>query len=88
MDSLWLTFIKGYNHVEINDDIPTSTDPFLGDYTVRFDLIANFSPGETIPWPRTLEMILEQCQLAEEAGFTTAFLLVENEIAETGSHAA
>ena len=40
---------------------------------MRFDLIANFSPGETIPWPRTLEMILEQCSLAEEAGFTTAW---------------
>ena len=28
---------------------------------MRYDLIANFSLGETIPWPRTLEMILEQC---------------------------
>jgi hypothetical protein len=35
---------------------------------MRFDLIANFSPGETIPWPRTLEMIREQTALAEEAG--------------------
>jgi len=26
---------------------------------MRFDLIANFSPGETLPWPRVLEMIRE-----------------------------
>ena len=45
----------------------------MGGGSVRFDLIANFSPGETIPWPRTLEMILEQCSLAESAGFTTAW---------------
>jgi len=32
---------------------------------MRFDLIANFSPGETKPWPRVLEMINEQCSLAE-----------------------
>lgn len=50
---------------------------------MRFDLIANFSPGETIPWPRTLEMILEQCLLAEQAGFTTAWF-TEHHFAHNG----
>ncbi|MEM9579881.1 MAG: LLM class flavin-dependent oxidoreductase [Pseudomonadota bacterium] len=50
---------------------------------MRFDLIANFSPGETIPWTRTLEMILEQCRLAEEAGFTTAWF-TEHHFAHNG----
>ena len=50
---------------------------------MRFDLIANFSPGETIPWPRTLEMILEQCSLAEGAGFTTAWF-TEHHFAHNG----
>ena len=50
---------------------------------MRFDLIANFSPGETIPWTRTLEMILEQCSLAEDAGFTTAWF-TEHHFAHNG----
>ena len=50
---------------------------------MRFDLIANFSPGETIPWPRTLEMILAQCSLAEDAGFTTAWF-TEHHFAHNG----
>lgn len=50
---------------------------------MRFDLIANFSPGETIPWTRTLEMILEQCMLAEQAGFTTAWF-TEHHFAHNG----
>ena len=50
---------------------------------MRFDLIANFSPGETIPWARTLEMILEQCTLAEQAGFTTAWF-TEHHFAHNG----
>jgi alkanesulfonate monooxygenase SsuD/methylene tetrahydromethanopterin reductase-like flavin-dependent oxidoreductase (luciferase family) len=50
---------------------------------MRFDLIANFSPGETIPWTRTLEMILEQCSLAEQAGFTTAWF-TEHHFAHNG----
>ena len=50
---------------------------------MRFDLIANFSPGETIPWTRTLEMILEQCSLAEKAGFTTAWF-TEHHFAHNG----
>ena len=50
---------------------------------MRFDLIANFSPGETIPWTRALEMILEQCLLAEDAGFTTAWF-TEHHFAHNG----
>ncbi|MGI9514247.1 MAG: LLM class flavin-dependent oxidoreductase [Anderseniella sp.] len=50
---------------------------------MRFDLIANFSPGETIPWTRTLEMIREQCSLAEQAGFTTAWF-TEHHFAHNG----
>jgi len=50
---------------------------------VRFDLIANFSPGETIPWPRVLEMIREQCSLAEQAAFTTAWF-TEHHFAHNG----
>jgi alkanesulfonate monooxygenase SsuD/methylene tetrahydromethanopterin reductase-like flavin-dependent oxidoreductase (luciferase family) len=50
---------------------------------MRFDLIANFSPGETIPWPRTLEMIREQTALAEEAGFTTSWF-TEHHFAHNG----
>ena len=50
---------------------------------MRFDLIANFSPGETIPWTRALEMILEQCTLAEQAGFTTAWF-TEHHFAHNG----
>lgn len=50
---------------------------------MRFDLIANFSPGETIPWTRTLDMILEQCSLAEQAGFTTAWF-TEHHFAHNG----
>ena len=42
---------------------------------MRFDLIANFSPGETKPWPRVLEMIKEQCSLAEQAGLQLHGLL-------------
>ena len=50
---------------------------------MRFDLIANFSPGETKPWPRILEMINEQCSLAEQAGFTTAWF-TEHHFAHNG----
>lgn len=50
---------------------------------MRFDLIANFSPGETKPWPRILEMINEQCFLAEQAGFTTAWF-TEHHFAHNG----
>ncbi len=50
---------------------------------MRFDLIANFSPGETIPWTRALDMILEQCTLAEQAGFTTAWF-TEHHFAHNG----
>lgn len=50
---------------------------------MRFDLIANFSPGETKPWPRVLEMIREQCSLAEQAGFTTAWF-TEHHFAHNG----
>ncbi len=50
---------------------------------MRFDLIPNFSPGETIPWPRALEMIREQSLLAEQAGFTTAWF-TEHHFAHNG----
>lgn len=50
---------------------------------MRFDLIANFSPGITIPWPQVLEMIREQCSLAEQAGFTTAWF-TEHHFAHNG----
>ena len=50
---------------------------------MRFDLIANFSPGQTIPWTRTLEMLREQCSLAEQAGFTTAWF-TEHHFAHNG----
>jgi len=50
---------------------------------MRFDLIANFSPGETIPWPRVLEMIREQTGLAEQAGFTTSWF-TEHHFAHNG----
>ncbi len=50
---------------------------------MRFDLIANFSPGETIPWQRTLEMIREQTGLAEQAGFTTSWF-TEHHFAHNG----
>ena len=50
---------------------------------MRFDMIANFSPGETIPWTRVLEMIREQCKMGEEAGFTTAWF-TEHHFAHNG----
>ena len=50
---------------------------------MRFDIIANFSPGETKPWPQVLEMIKEQCTLAEQAGFTTAWF-TEHHFAHNG----
>lgn len=50
---------------------------------MRFDLIANFSPGETIPWTRALEMIREQCKMGEQAGFTTAWF-TEHHFAHNG----
>lgn len=40
---------------------------------MRFDLIPNFNPGETIPWDRALEMMREQASLAEQANFTTVW---------------
>ncbi len=50
---------------------------------MRFDLIPNFSPGETIPWDRSLEMMREQTSLAEQAGFTTAWF-TEHHFAHNG----
>jgi len=50
---------------------------------MRFDLIANFSPGETIPWTRALEMIREQTGLCEQAGFTTSWF-TEHHFAHNG----
>ncbi len=50
---------------------------------MRFDLIANFSPGETKPWDQVLGMIRQQCQLAEQAGFTTAWF-TEHHFAHNG----
>ena len=50
---------------------------------MRFDLIANFSPGETIPWDRALEMMREQTGLAEQAGFTTSWF-TEHHFAHNG----
>jgi len=50
---------------------------------MRFDLIPNFSPGETIPWIRSLEMMREQTGLAEQAGFTTAWF-TEHHFAHNG----
>ena len=50
---------------------------------MRFDLIPNFSPGETIPWDRALEMLREQTSLAEAAGFTTSWF-TEHHFAHNG----
>jgi len=50
---------------------------------MRFDMIANFSPGETIPWTRALEMIIEQCKMGEQAGVTTAWF-TEHHFAHNG----
>ena len=50
---------------------------------MRFDLIPNFSPGETIPWQHSLEMMREQTGLAEQAGFTTAWF-TEHHFAHNG----
>ena len=50
---------------------------------MRFDLIANFNPGITTPWPRVLDMLREQCTLAESAGFTTAWF-TEHHFAHNG----
>jgi len=50
---------------------------------MRFDLIANFSPGETIPWTRALEMIREQTGICEQAGFTTSWF-TEHHFAHNG----
>jgi len=50
---------------------------------MRFDLIANFSPGETIPWTRALEMIREQTGLCEQGGFTTSWF-TEHHFAHNG----
>ncbi len=50
---------------------------------MRFDLIANFSPGETIPWTLALEMIREQTGLCEQAGFTTSWF-TEHHFAHNG----
>lgn len=50
---------------------------------MRFDLIANFSPGETIPWTRTLEMLREQTGICEQAGFTTSWF-TEHHFAHNG----
>ena len=50
---------------------------------MRFDLIPNFSPGETIPWQRSLEMMRQQTGLAEQAGFTTAWF-TEHHFAHNG----
>jgi len=50
---------------------------------MRFDLIPNFSPGETIPWTQSLEIMREQTGLAEQAGFTTAWF-TEHHFAHNG----
>ncbi len=50
---------------------------------MRFDLIPNFSPGETIPWDQALHMMREQTALAEQAGFTTAWF-TEHHFAHNG----
>ena len=41
---------------------------------MRFDFSPFFNPGENIPWDRVAEMMREQTQLAEDAGFTTVWL--------------
>jgi len=50
---------------------------------MRFDLIANFSPGETIPWIQALEMIREQTGICEQAGLTTSWF-TEHHFAHNG----
>ena len=50
---------------------------------MRFDIIPNFSPGETIPWDRSLAMLREQTCLAEQSGFTTAWF-TEHHFAHNG----
>ncbi len=50
---------------------------------MRFDLIPNFSPGETIAWDKSLHMMREQTGLAEQAGFTTAWF-TEHHFAHNG----
>ena len=41
---------------------------------MRFDFSPFFNPGENIPWDKVSNMMREQTQLAEDAGFTTVWL--------------
>ena len=41
---------------------------------MRFDFSPFFNPGENIPWDRVVDMMREQTQLAEQAGFETVWL--------------
>ncbi len=41
---------------------------------MRFDFSPFFNPGENIPWHRVVDMMREQTQLAEQAGFETVWL--------------
>ena len=50
---------------------------------MRFDFIPFFNPGETIPWDRTVAMMREQTQVAEDAGFSTVWL-TEHHFAHNG----
>ena len=40
---------------------------------MRFDFVPFFNPGENIPWNRTVAMMREQAQIADQAGFTTVW---------------
>jgi alkanesulfonate monooxygenase SsuD/methylene tetrahydromethanopterin reductase-like flavin-dependent oxidoreductase (luciferase family) len=50
---------------------------------MRFDLIPNFNPGETIAWDTVLHRMREQTSMAEQAGFTTAWF-TEHHFAHNG----
>ena len=50
---------------------------------MRFDFIPFFNPGENIPWNRTVAMMREQTQLAEQANFKTVWL-TEHHFAHNG----
>ena len=50
---------------------------------MRFDFTPFFNPGENIPWNRVVRMLREQAQLAEQAGFTTAWF-TEHHFAHNG----
>ena len=50
---------------------------------MRFDFSPFFNPGENIPWDRVVQMMREQTQVAEQAGFTTVWL-TEHHFAHNG----